>query len=76
VDELREYAHSRGDGFRHVLTPYVGMESAIAVVTWEWTYIAECVDSAPIDEFLDAHYLQAPENVVGDGRYDSGWIGR
>lgn len=80
VDSLRAYAKARpdddGGGFRYVLTPYVGLPSALAVVAWEWTYAAECVDPAAIDEFVDRHYRQAPEDFPHDGQFSQGWIGR
>ena len=76
VAELRAYAQGRGDDFRYILSPYPGLDSAVAVVAWEWTYTAECVDGALIDDFIDRHYGQAPEDVPHPGSYDTGWIGR
>ncbi len=80
VEGLRAYAKARpaddsGD-FRYVLTPYVGLPSAIAVVGWEWTYSAECVDASVIDDFVDRHYRMAPEDFPDDGQFSQGWIGR
>lgn len=80
TDALREIARARPEDetgpFRWVMTPYVGLPSAVAVVAWEWTYTAECVRAEEIDAFIDLHYRMAREDVASDGRYDEGWIGR
>jgi len=79
VDALREYARARADddggAFRWILTPYPDLPTAVAVVAWEWTYSAECVDEAEIEGFVVEHYRQAPEDVAGDGSFSEGWIG-
>ena len=79
VDALRETARSQPEDpageFRWVMTPYPGLPTAVAVVTWTWKYEAECVDATEIGRFLDDHYRQAPEDVASDGRYDDMWIG-
>lgn len=80
VDALRALAQAQpadeaGD-FRWILTPYPDLPTAIAVVAWEWSYEAECVDADAIQEFVDAHYRMAPEDVARDGSYDRLWIGR
>lgn len=79
VDALREYARSRADddggAFRWILTPYADLPTAVAVVAWEWSYGAECVDEADIEAFVADHYRQAPEDVAGNGSFDSRWIG-
>ena len=80
VDALRAFAQARADddggAFRWILTPYADLPTAIAVVAWEWTYSSECIDEAEIEAFLVEHYRQAPEDVAGDGSYDSRLIGR
>ncbi len=79
VDALREFARARaaddGGDFRWVLTPFGGLPSAVAVVTWEWTYSAECVDETDIEAFLASHYRQAPEDVASDGSFGDRFIG-
>lgn len=80
VDALRALARERpeddGGPFRWVLTPYPGLDSAVAVLAWEWVYRAECVQPAEIGAFVDRYYRMAPEDVRGDGAYDRGWLGR
>lgn len=80
VDALRELARARpgdaGGRFRWVLTPYPELPTAVAVVTWEWRYLATCVRADEIDEFLDRHYRDAPEDIAGDGSFEEGWLGR
>lgn len=79
VDSLRESARSRpeddGGPFRWVLTPFIDLPSAFAVVMWEWSMTAECVDSNEVGTFVETHYRQAPEDIAGDGAFDEGWIG-
>jgi hypothetical protein len=76
VDELRELARARGEDFRWILTPYEGLQSAVAVVAWEWRYFAECVRPDEINQFFDVRHAMGPENVGGNGGYDAEWIGR
>lgn len=80
VDALRDLARTRPDDeagdFRWVLTPYPGLPTDVAVVTWEWTWSANCVDADAIGAFLDEHYRQAPEDVSSSGTYNRLWIGR
>ena len=80
VQALRDVADARDDDaggpFRWVLTPYPDLPQAIAVVTWEWTYTADCVRPDEIAEFLDRHYRMAPEDIASDGGYAEGWLGR
>lgn len=83
VDALRAFAEARpeddGGAFRWVLTPYVDLPSAVAVVAWEHTWTTECVDAGALESlsgFVDAHYRQASEDVASDGSYEDGWIGR
>ena len=64
---LRSFAESRpadgGGAFRYVVSPRSNMPSAVAVVAWGWVYRAECVRTAEIEAFVDAHYRQAPEDI-------------
>ncbi len=80
VDALREIALTRPDDaegeFRWLLTPYVGLETAVAVVAWEWTYTAECVGADEINDFINLHYRMAPEDARGDGAYDTNYVER
>lgn len=80
VDALRAYAKNRpADStgpFRYILTPYDGLPSAIAVVAWEWTYLASGVCSGEIDTFLTAHYRKTFEDIPSDGTFSENWISR
>ena len=80
VDSLRTLACSRPDDdggeFRWVLTPYVDLPSNIAVVAWEWTYLNDCFDAVTINEFIDEHYRNAPEDFYYNGSYDSLFVGK
>lgn len=80
IDALRAIAQARPDDdrgfFRWVMTPYADLPSAVAVVAWEWRYLAPCVDADEIGAFIDRNYRQAPEDVQGDGSFEDGWIGR
>ncbi len=80
VDELRAVAAAQADddtgAFRYTLTPYADLPTAVAVVAWEWSYEAECVDAAAIKTFIDDHYRQAPEDFAQDGSYSTGWLSR
>lgn len=80
VDSLRTLACSRPDDdggeFRWVLTPYVDLPSNIAVVAWEWTYLNDCFDAVTINEFIDEHYRNAPEDFYYNGSYDTLYIGK
>lgn len=80
VDGLRAYAQGRADdeggAFRWILTPYADLPTAVAVVTWEWRWMSECLAEAEVDAFLAEHYRKASEDVSSDGGYDVGWIGR
>ncbi len=75
---LRDYATSRavdaGGAFRWVMSPYPDLPSAVAVVTWGWTYSAECVDAEAIEGFVRAHYRQAPEDVEAPGSFSEGHV--
>lgn len=80
VEALRAFARGRAEDetgpFRWVLTPYPGLDSAIAVAAWGWVYEAECVQAGEIGQFVDRFYRTAPEDVASDGAYDRGWLGR
>ncbi len=77
VDELRAvirgFPDDDGGPFRWVLTPYVDLPSAVAVVAWGHVYSAECVRADEIGAFVGAHYRRAPEDVPNDGTWDEGW---
>ncbi|MCA9538521.1 MAG: DUF3105 domain-containing protein, partial [Myxococcales bacterium] len=62
--------------FRWILTPYENLPSEVAVVTWRWRYEAPCVQVDEINDFLDRHYRQAPEDIASEGAFDDGFIGR
>jgi hypothetical protein len=79
VDDLRSVITAQvwpGGDFRYILTPYPGLDSAVAVVSWGWLYEAECVDEGEIEVFIGDHYRTAPEDVSADGQFDDGWLGR
>ena len=78
VDTLRSFAQTRpeddGGAFRWILTPFIDLPSAFAVVMWEWSMTAQCVDTDDLEVFVDTHYRQAPEDIAGDGAFDQGWL--
>ena len=80
IDSLRTLACSRpaddGGDFRWVLTPYVDLPTNIAVVAWEWTYLNDCFDAISINEFIDEHYRNAPEDFYYNGSYDTLYLGK
>ena len=80
IEELRDYARAlQGEGgapFRWVLTPAPELPTAIAVIAWEWRYLAECLRRDEVDEFIERVYRRAPEDIAVDGAYSEGWIGR
>jgi hypothetical protein len=77
---LLAYAKNRApdDGglFRYIYTPHPALPSAIAVVTWTWTYEANAVCPEEIDTFLDAHYRKSPEDIASNGVFRDGWLSR
>ncbi len=79
VNALRTFAHGVPDDdagpFRWVMTPYPGLGSQVAVLAWGWAWMSECVDTAAMTTFIEAHYRQATEDVPHPGSYDTGWIG-
>lgn len=60
--------------FRWVFTPYPGLPSAIALVTWGHVYEANCVTSSEISAFIQANYRKAPEDEPFTGSYDELWL--
>lgn len=80
IDSLRTLACSRPDDdggeFRWVLTPYADLPTNIAVVAWEWTYLNDCFESLSINEFIDEHYRNAPEDFYYNGSYDTLYVGK
>ncbi len=83
VTALREVARAmaadESGAARWVLSPYPGLPTGVAVVAWEWTWQAECVDAGnqgTLQSFITEHYRKAPEDVAVDGSFANGWIGR
>lgn len=80
IDSLRTIACSRADddggAFRWVLSPYADLPTNIAVVAWEWSYTTNCFDAVSINEFIDEHYRNAPEDFYYNGSYDTLYIGK
>tara|TARA_B100001093_G_scaffold519784_1_gene610457 strand:- start:552 stop:2183 length:1632 start_codon:yes stop_codon:yes gene_type:complete len=80
VDSLRSVACSRGidDGgdFRWILTPYADLPTNIAIVAWEWTYFNDCFEFESINNFINNHYRNAPEDFYYNGTYDTLYIGK
>lgn len=80
IDSLRTLACSRADDdggeFRWILTPYVDLPTNIAVVAWEWTYLNDCFDLHSINNFIDEHYRNAPEDFYYNGTYDTLYTGK
>ncbi len=91
-DAIRAFAKAQpGDDsgpFRWVMTPFPGLPTAVAVAAWQWTWQAECLDTAStplpaeganrtsLSTFITEHYRKAPEDVAVDGSYATDWIGR
>ncbi len=61
--------------FRWVLTPYPGLKSTLALVSWGHLYEAECVQTDEIKAFISAHYRKAPEDEPYPGQYEELWLG-
>lgn len=80
VDALRDFARSRpadaGGPFRWVLAPYPDLPAPVAAITWQWRYLAPCVNLDELTEFVDRHYRDAPEDIASDGSHTEGWLGR
>ncbi len=79
IAELHEAALAAPDDdggtFRYVMTPYPGLPTAIAVLAWENTYAADCVDNDAITLFIESTYRHAPEDISANGSYDRLWTG-
>lgn len=58
---------SGGASSRFILVPDPTLEWAVAAVAWEHVYLATCLDRASLDEFIVAHYGQAPEDLCVPG---------
>ena len=80
VLRLAAFARAReaddGGDFRWILAPYPRLDSAIAVITWENRYSAECVTTEEIEAFLVEHYRNAPQDEPDDGGFSEGWLAR
>ncbi len=80
IDALREFARSYppddAGAFRWVMTPYGQMDHPAALVAWQWLARLDCLDEPAAADFVGRVYRQAPEDVVGDGAYSEGWLGR
>ena len=80
IDALRTLVCSipedDGGPFRWVLTPYIDLPTNIAIVAWEWTYLNDCFDAESINEFIDEHYRNAPEDFYYNGSYDTLYVGK
>lgn len=80
VDALRAFAQSRpaddSGRFRWVLAPYPDLPTTVAAVTWQWRYLAPCVNEDELTEFVDRHYRDAPEDIQSDGSHAEEWLGR
>lgn len=74
IEALRAFAKARkpdgGGNFRWVLTPYPGLKSTLAAVTWGWGWHAPCFDQQSLEAFLADHYRKAPEDLGLEGGYD------
>jgi hypothetical protein len=80
VSSIRTYAQSRepddGGVFRWIMTPYPGLPTPVAVVSWGHSVEMDCFDAVVVDEFLAETYRTAPEDVASDGSYSRLWLGR
>jgi len=52
---------------RVILSPDPTLPTLVAAAAWGWTYTADCVDSATLGAFIDAHYAMAAEDFCTDG---------
>jgi hypothetical protein len=48
---------------RIIVAPDPTLDIAIGASAWQWTYRAECVDSASLGAFVTAHYAKATEDT-------------
>ena len=80
IDQLRAFARARpadgGGQFRWVLTPYPGLDAAFSLVTWRHRLKGNCWNGPAAEQFLAAHYRDAPEDVALDGSYNCEWLGK
>jgi hypothetical protein len=79
VDDLRAWAQGvpddDGGNFRWVLAPYPGLPSNVAAVSWGWTLLLDCADTAALDWMAANHYRDAPEDVGSNGSWTDDWLG-
>ena len=52
-----------GDPFRFVLTPYKHLMRPLAIVFWGRVYMSSCFAEEDIDEFIEANYRMAWEDI-------------
>ncbi len=78
VDALRAVAKSQpadnSGPFRWVMTPYPGLPSAVALLSWGHIFEADCVDPTAMAAFIAAHYRKAPEDEASPGAYEELWL--
>lgn len=57
---------------RMVLTPDPDLDVVWAAAAWGWAYKSStsCVDTAALQEFADAHYAQASEDICYQGAFN------
>jgi hypothetical protein len=53
---------------RVLVTPDPLLDVPIAAAAWGWTYRAQCIHKASLEEFVRAHYRQGPEDICVDGQ--------
>jgi hypothetical protein len=79
IDALRTFLKAQpadnSGPFRWILTPYPGLPSTIAAVSWGHVYKAACVQPDELNAFILAHYRKAPEDESAAGPYDELWLG-
>ncbi len=79
VAKLKAWAETvqadAGGAFRWVLTPYPGLQSAMALVAWGHVYQASCWNPSEANNFVKNFYRQAPEDEAGSGGYSEMWLG-
>lgn len=79
IEGLRQFVQTRpadkGGKFRYVLTPFPGLKTTVAVVTWGWKFEAACFDGNGIEAFLKLHYRKAPEDFGFPGDFKDLWLG-
>jgi hypothetical protein len=78
LDELNAWVTARKAAdrqWKYVMTPYPGLDAPWSLATWEWRLKGTCWNTTDADAFADAHYDQAPEQVMSGGAYDWLWMG-